>query len=683
MEARDLFRSATDGQAAPSSTMDTLEPLDSAGQMEKEDGVSQVITRRGTLYYMEKEGRGAECPDHWSWLRKAAAVTEKSVPFDIVLALTITVNMVLVVMETNILAEGSQVDVPSWITISGHGILIFYIGEIVLRLYVYRLNFFTDNLGVLDLVIVMLDIFFNVFIMSLDRNFPVAILRMARVMKITRAMRVISLFPELHIMMRSFVFAVKAVLWSVFMLVFVLCFHSIIAVSFVHPYNRELTREGYWREQGCERCPRAFSSVFQAMLTFTQHLLAGDSWGQVTLPLIERHPQLAIYFIFVLVTVTLAVMNLILAVIVDKASEARENSVAQIAIMKERDFLVASRHLLRIFEDLDADSTGSVSFEEMADGYKNHPDFRDIMKVMDVQEDDLEVVFGLLDTDDSGTVCYKEFVEQLHMLKNGESHTLLVFIKFYIMEMRSKLAMLNDATISKSQTQRPRHHRRRLHTCTGVSLDGKLDRQELESKMDELADSRATSAQGCPVDEPKRICFQDEPLSEMKDASPQHMLLLAPEKAEAALEIERLPAGEAAAVKAGLLDDELQSLRRFREEVAFLANRLIEEERSFTRRLVQNRSPHAHHSHGSAALRAAGGGHVMGRSHSHQSHQSHQSHHSGGKAASNPAHSPRLRQNIPTEAESVAVSIPPCGSEGSLDNRSDGDKFRESDVMTI
>ena len=34
---------------------------------------------------------------------------------------------------------------------------------------------------------------------------------------------------------------------------------------------------------GCDRCPDAFASVFDSLLTFIQTILAGDSWGQVSL----------------------------------------------------------------------------------------------------------------------------------------------------------------------------------------------------------------------------------------------------------------------------------------------------------------------------------------------------------------------------------------------------------------
>merc|ERR1712226_202316 len=48
-------------------------------------------------------------------------------------------------------------------------------------------------------------------------------------------------------------------------------------------------------------------------------------------------------------------------------------------------------------------------------------------------------VFNILDEDGSGDVAYKEFVEQLHKMKASDSHTMLVFIKHFVTELRKRV----------------------------------------------------------------------------------------------------------------------------------------------------------------------------------------------------------------------------------------------------
>merc|ERR1712113_539523 len=97
---------------------------------------------------------------------------------------------------------------------------------------------------------------------------------------------------------------------------------------------------------------------------------------------------------------------------------------------------MGSLKLCAICEQLDEDKSGHLSYKELAQGFHTHPEFASILRTMDISEQDLEVLFGILDTDGSGDVQYSEFVEQLHAMKHHEANTLLVFIKFYVMELR-------------------------------------------------------------------------------------------------------------------------------------------------------------------------------------------------------------------------------------------------------
>eukprot|EP00969_Alexandrium_andersonii_P101068 4458823-Alexandrium_andersonii.AAC.1 len=51
----------------------------------------------------------------------------------------------------------------------------------------------------------------------------------------------------------------------------------------------------------------------------------------------------------------------------------------------------------------------------------------------------MHVVFSILDTDDSGSVSYDEFVTELFKLKAHDAHTMLVFIKYWVNEIRKDM----------------------------------------------------------------------------------------------------------------------------------------------------------------------------------------------------------------------------------------------------
>ena len=54
-------------------------------------------------------------------------------------------------------------------------------------------------------------------------------------------------------------------------------------------------------------------------------------------------------------------------------------------------------------------------------------------------QEDVDMIYDMLDEDRSGAVSYKEFIEQIHKIKyailSRDDHTLLVFIKGFLRKM--------------------------------------------------------------------------------------------------------------------------------------------------------------------------------------------------------------------------------------------------------
>ena len=47
----------------------------------------------------------------------------------------------------------------------------------------------------------------------------------------------------------------------------------------------------------CEQCRRAMSSVMDANLLLFKTVIAGDSWGEIAVPVIQEHPETAVIFV--------------------------------------------------------------------------------------------------------------------------------------------------------------------------------------------------------------------------------------------------------------------------------------------------------------------------------------------------------------------------------------------------
>jgi Ca2+-binding EF-hand superfamily protein len=248
-------------------------------------------------------------------------------------------------------------------------------------------------------------------------------------------------------MVKDLVGAMQAVFWGCVLLTVSLTVFSIIAVRFISPLSQDLARQGVY--DGCDRCSRAYSSVMNSNLTFLQILIAGDSWGTVTIPIIENYPGTIMFFVPVLAFINLAIMNVILAVIVESAEDARKGDLAARAKAKELDFVHKSRHFLRICQGIDQDNSGDLSLDELENGFEKNEDLAMTLHDMGIEKEDLATIFEIMDEDRSGKVDYKEFVEHIHKMRTADEQTTLNFIRHYVVQILRRVGSV-QAKVDKN-----------------------------------------------------------------------------------------------------------------------------------------------------------------------------------------------------------------------------------------
>ena len=117
------------------------------------------------------------------------------------------------------------------------------------------------------------------------------------------------------------------------------------------------------------------------------------------------------------------------AVVVDTFAEAHTKNDALLAQEMEEEQEDDLLWLQGIFDRIDEDRSGDVTLEELIHGAKATPEFRGRLRIMDIDEADLEQLFTMLDDDKSGTSDPTEFVTTLNRWKY-ESKTAARFIKY-------------------------------------------------------------------------------------------------------------------------------------------------------------------------------------------------------------------------------------------------------------
>eukprot|EP00931_Biecheleriopsis_adriatica_P069087 TRINITY_DN42978_c0_g1_i1.p1 TRINITY_DN42978_c0_g1~~TRINITY_DN42978_c0_g1_i1.p1 ORF type:complete len:667 (-),score=140.58 TRINITY_DN42978_c0_g1_i1:55-1989(-) len=359
-------------------------------------------------------------------------------------------NMALAWYETDLTAAPNTAAIPMWLRVSNIFISILYAGEVALRITVMQREFFRYffSWDTFDLFLVVSDVILLILQAFLDvqQNAAIRALRIGRSLRVVKAIRVWPAFRELYVMMHGLIGAFKAMLWSAVLLFLVLTLFGIIAVEVIHPLVLEIADEGDF--EGCKRCDRAFSTVWNSMVTFFQQIVVGDSWGQVTIPVMENFLWTCPFFVLVVVTVQFGIMNLILVAIVDQANKSSNEDAQFQARTRKEEFEAARSQLLAVCKMLDADESGEISLEELMTGYETMPELANQLRFLDVKKEDMTILFSALDSDGSGSVAYEEFVEQLFSMQNQDAGVLLAFIRSYVQDIRKQVSESREQVLN-------------------------------------------------------------------------------------------------------------------------------------------------------------------------------------------------------------------------------------------
>jgi len=352
----------------------------------------------------------------------------------------ITYHFVIIFIETN---DGGECrnqgltycEVPLWIRLSNVVLLLVYTVECGVRFYAFRLDFFGNKWNLLDLSVVVtgyVDVVLAEVIaaagQSGDALPSLFFLRLFRIARMIRAFRLWFSVRELYLLLHGFMSSMKSIFWGSLIMMGLIVMWSIVLIEMIDPVNRKVDHGDR------DFCKRAFSSVWLTSLYLFQTLMAGDSWGQCSRPIIEAEPWTFLLFFGALGTILMGFGNLILAVIVARAEEARQDDSAQKLKDKKVDEDRQKRQLVKIFNDIDLDNSGGLTLGELLDAYDHHEELGTMMRLMDVARDEMESIYRLLDVGQADHVATKDFVKNLYDMKNRDPRLTLTFIKYHVLE---------------------------------------------------------------------------------------------------------------------------------------------------------------------------------------------------------------------------------------------------------
>ncbi len=223
----------------------------------------------------------------------------ESALFQNVIMAVIVVNAVVIGLETSAAAMTSFG--PILIMLDRLAITIFVV-EILLKLVVYRLQFFRSGWNIFDFVIV------SVALLPLGGN-----LAILRALRIIRAFRLISAMPKMRQVVQGLLSAIPSMGSVILLLGLIFYVASVMATKLFGG-----------------AFPQWFGSVGSSLYSLFQ-IMTLESWSMgIVRPIMEVYPWAWAFFVpFVLVT-SFVVLNLFIAIIVNAMhEEADEEQSAQ------------------------------------------------------------------------------------------------------------------------------------------------------------------------------------------------------------------------------------------------------------------------------------------------------------------------------------------------------------------
>ncbi len=202
----------------------------------------------------------------------------------------IVLNSILIGAETSPYVMNS---IGSYIDVLDLVILILFSLEIILKIFVYKTDFFKSSWNLFDFFIVAISLFpaagsFSVF----------------RALRIVRTLRLLKSIPKLRLIIESLLKSIPSIGWITVLLSIVYYTFAVIGVN--------LFGEAY---------PKYFGDLGSSFFTLFQ-IMTLESWSSaIARPIMDGVPFAGIYFISFILIATYTTLNIFIAIVVNTMNE--------------------------------------------------------------------------------------------------------------------------------------------------------------------------------------------------------------------------------------------------------------------------------------------------------------------------------------------------------------------------
>lgn len=312
----------------------------------------------------------------------------------------VLLNAVALGLETDFQATHRQLDLPAFLNMSELFFCFLFLLELMLKLFVYRGQFLSMDAwqwNIFDTVVVSMQVLEQVTIwLRASRRFSgvshLRIVRVLRLIRITRIIRVLRLQEELRTIVTSIMSSMESLGWTLLLLAMTVYIFAVVMTQMVAECSESENFEAlqYW-----------FGSLPRSILTMFESIVGGATWDAVVAPLItDVSPILGFVFCFFIIVCVFAIMNVVTAAFVEKATRTAQ---------EDKDMYLANHITDLFFVHAELGDQQHITWEEFSAKLVTK-EMQEYFRQINLDPSEARGIFELLDTDGSGSVDPEEIV---------------------------------------------------------------------------------------------------------------------------------------------------------------------------------------------------------------------------------------------------------------------------------
>jgi len=296
---------------------------------------------------------------------------------------------------------------------------IMFALEVIIKVVVYHKMYFCNLWHCFDTLCVVTFLIDKLAsaVLPIDAQ-TLRLLRLGRLMRILRLLRAMESLDVLYVMATAIKGMRHVVVWGMALLGVLLMMCALV-INIV-------LQGGYFENSGSISDEDLAKKVkmYQYFGTFSRCLFSMFELTLANWPPVARllSEEITEWFMIICVlhklTIGFAVVGVINGVILQETFKVAGSDDMIMVRQKRRDQASLRRKLSALFEALDHSEDGELDYEEF-ELIATHPEIQLWLAAMDIETDDLRLLFDLIDADGNGTVTPMELMTRIPRLKGA------------------------------------------------------------------------------------------------------------------------------------------------------------------------------------------------------------------------------------------------------------------------